>query len=141
QYRYHERWSAIRDEAKYSSLVAFAEALPALRQRIDAALRHPSLTRERVIASVIWLLDSTMIRVGNATYARDNQSFGLTTLRQRHAAIEGARVRFSFKGKSGRKWKLELVDRRIVRIVRQAQDLPGQQLFQYLDENGEPRAV
>ena len=141
QYRYHERWSAIRDEAKYSSLVAFAEALPALRQRIDTALRHPSLSRDRVVASVIWLLDNTMIRVGNATYARDNQSFGLTTLRQRHAAIEGARVRFSFKGKSGKQWKLELVDRRIVRIVRQAQDLPGQQLFQYLDDSGEARQV
>jgi DNA topoisomerase I len=141
QYRYHERWSAVRDEAKYSSLVAFGEALPALRRHIDAELRNPSLTRESVIASVIWLLDHTMIRVGNATYARDNQSFGLTTLRQRHAVVKGARIRFAFKGKSGKQWKLELVDRRIVRVVRQAQDLPGQQLFQYLDEDGEPRPL
>ena len=141
QYRYHERWSAVRDEAKYSSLVAFAEALPALRERIDAALRSRSLTRDRVVASVIWLLDNTMIRVGNSTYARDNQSFGLTTLRQRHVAVQGARLRFAFTGKSGKKWKLELVDRRIVRIVRHAQELPGQQLFQYLDEAGEPRAL
>ena len=141
QYRYHERWSATRDEAKYSSLVAFAEALPKLRERIDADLRRRDLSRDRVIASVIWLLDNTMIRVGNATYARDNKSFGLTTLRQRHVAVEGSRIRFAFKGKSGKQWKLDLVDRRIVRTVRQVQELPGQQLFQYLDENGERRSV
>ena len=94
-----------------------------------------------MLASVIWLLDNTMIRVGNATYARDNKSFGLTTLRQRHVEIVGSRVRFAFKGKSGKQWKLDLVDRRIVRTVRQAQELPGQQLFQYLDENGERRQV
>jgi DNA topoisomerase-1 len=141
QYRYHERWSASRDEAKYASLVAFAEALPRLRERMEAALRSRALTRERVIASVIWLLDNTMIRVGNATYARDNQSFGLTTLRQRHAAVDGGRVRFAFKGKSGKQWKLDLFDRRIVRIVRQAQELPGQQLFQYLDDQGEQHAL
>ena len=134
QYRYHERWSACRDEAKYSSLVAFAEALPRLRERIERDLRRRDLSRDRVIASVIWLLDNTMIRVGNATYARDNKSFGLTTLRQRHVAVEGSRVRFAFKGKSGKQWKLDLVDRRIVRIVRQVQELPGQQLFQYLDD-------
>lgn len=141
QYRYHERWSACRDEAKYSSLVAFAEALPALRARIDADLRKHALTRERVVASVIWLLDNTMIRIGNATYARDNQSFGLTTLRQRHVDLHGNKVRFAFKGKSGRQWNLGLTDRRIVRIVRQAQELPGQHLFQYIDDEGERRTV
>ena len=141
QYRYHERWSATRDEAKYSNLVAFAEALPKLRERIDRDLRRRDLSRDRVIASVIWLLDNTMIRVGNATYARDNKSFGLTTLRQRHVAVEGSRIRFAFKGKSGKQWKLDLVDRRIVRTVRQMQELAGQQLFQYLDENGDRRSV
>ena len=141
QYRYHERWSATRDEAKYSNLVAFAEALPKLRERINRDLRRRDLSRDRVIASVIWLLDNTMIRVGNATYARDNKSFGLTTLRQRHVAVEGSRIRFAFKGKSGKQWKLDLVDRRIVRTVRQMQELPGQQLFQYLDENGDRRSV
>jgi DNA topoisomerase I len=141
QYRHHDRWSALRDEAKYSSLVAFAEALPKLRERITGDLRRRDLSRDRVLASVIWLLDNTMIRVGNATYARDNKSFGLTTLRQRHVEIVGSHVRFAFKGKSGKQWKLDLVDRRIVRTVRQAQDLPGQQLFQYLDENGERHSV
>lgn len=141
QYRYHERWSACRDEAKYSSLVAFAEALPKLRARIEVDLRKHSLTRERVVASVIWLLDNTMIRIGNATYARDNQSFGLTTLRQRHVDLHGNKVRFTFKGKSGRQWNLGLTDRRIVRIVRQAQELPGQHLFQYVDDDGERRTV
>jgi DNA topoisomerase-1 len=141
QYRYHERWSAIRDEAKYSSLVAFAEALPKLRQRMSEDLRRRELTRELVAASVVWLLDNTMIRVGNATYARDNRSFGLTTLRQRHAEVDGGRVRFAFRGKSGKQWKLELVDRRMVRIVRQAQELPGQHLFQYFDAQGELRAL
>jgi DNA topoisomerase-1 len=141
QYRYHERWSATRDEAKYSSLVAFAEALPKLRERMKADLRRRELTRELVAASVVWLLDNTMIRVGNATYARDNQSFGLTTLRQRHAEVDGGRVRFAFKGKSGKQWRLVLVDRRIVRIVRQAQELPGQHLFQYYDAEGELRAL
>jgi DNA topoisomerase I len=141
QYRYHERWSALRDDAKYSSLVAFAEALPKLRERIAHDLGRRDLSRDRVLASIIWLLDNTMIRIGNATYARDNKSFGLTTLRQRHVEIVGSRVRFAFKGKSGKQWKLDLVDRRIVRTVRQVQELPGQQLFQYLDENGERRSV
>jgi DNA topoisomerase I len=141
QYRYHERWSVYRDEAKYSSLIAFAEALPKLRGRMSIDLRRRERTRDLVAASVIWLLDNTMIRVGNATYARDNKSFGLTTLRQRHAEVDGGRVRFAFRGKSGKQWKLELVDRRIVRIVRQAQELPGQQLFQYVDAEGELRAL
>jgi DNA topoisomerase I len=141
QYRYHPRWSACRDEAKFSSLVAFAEALPQLRARLDADLRRRDLSRDRVVASVIWLLDNTMIRIGNATYARDNKSFGLTTLRQRHVAVEGSRLRFDFKGKSGKQWKLDLVDRRIVRIVRQMQELSGQQLFQYQGDGGERRSV
>jgi DNA topoisomerase-1 len=141
QYRYHPRWSTCRDEVKYSSLVAFAEALPRLRRQIDADLRRHGLPRERVVASVVWLLDNTMIRIGNAAYARDNKSFGLTTLRDRHVEITGSTVRFAFKGKSGKEWQLRLVDRRIAKVVRGAQDLPGQHLFQYLDGNGGRRAI
>jgi DNA topoisomerase I len=141
QYRYHPRWSACRDEVKYSSLAAFAEALPRLRSTIDADLGRRGLPRERVVASVVWLLDNTMIRVGNAAYARDNKSFGLTTLRDRHVEITGSTLRFAFKGKSGKQWRLKLADRRIARVVRGAQDLPGQQLFQYACENGERRAI
>jgi len=141
QYRYHARWSERRDEAKYSSLAGFARALPKLREQIDADLRRRDLPRERVVASIVWLLDNTMIRVGNASYARDNKSFGLTTLRSRHVSIEGARLRFAFKGKSGKDWSLKLVDRRIARIVRAIQELPGQHLFQYLDDAGERRSV
>ncbi|PSJ60572.1 DNA topoisomerase IB [Kumtagia ephedrae] len=136
QYRYHERWALCRDEAKFSSLAAFAEALPALRAQVDADLRRHNLPREKVVAAVVWLLDNTLIRVGNAAYARDNKSFGLTTLKDRHVDIEGSRLRFAFKGKSGKEWRLQLVDRRIAKVVRRAQDLPGQQLFQYVDAEG-----
>jgi DNA topoisomerase-1 len=141
QYRYHPQWAEERDGAKYSSLVAFAESLPDLRRRIDSDLRRHGLPLERVVAAVVWLLDNTMIRVGNAAYARDNKSFGLTTLRDRHVDIVGSSLRFAFKGKSGKEWKLKLIDRRIAGIVRGAQDLPGQKLFQYLDEDGGRRPV
>lgn len=141
QYRYHPRWSACRDEVKYSSLPEFAEALPSLRLKIDADLRRQGLPRERVLASIVWLLDNTMIRVGNAAYARDNKSFGLTTLRDRHLTVEGSKLRFAFKGKSGKEWNLKLVDRRIARILKSIQDIPGQHLFQYLDEDGARRMV
>lgn len=141
QYRYHPDWAAERDGEKYSSLVAFAEALPGLRAAVDRDLRRRGLPAERVIASVVWLLDNTMIRVGNAAYARDNKSFGLTTLRDRHVDITGSSLRFSFKGKSGKEWKLKLTDRRIARVVRGAQDIPGQKLFQYLDEEGQRHPV
>lgn len=141
QYRYHPRWSERRDEVKYSSLADFARLLPRLRKKIDADLRIRGLPRERVISSIVWLLDNSMIRVGNAVYARDNKSFGLTTLRSRHVEVEGAKLRFAFKGKSGKEWKLKLVDRRIARIVRAIQDLPGQHLFQYLGEDGVRRVV
>jgi DNA topoisomerase-1 len=141
QYRYHPRWAQVRDEAKYYQLAAFAEALPALREQIDKDLRCQGLPRDRVVASIIWLLDNTMIRIGNSAYARDNKSFGLTTLRDRHVDIEGSKLRFKFKGKSGKEWNLRLTDRRIARVVRSAQELPGQHLFQYLGEDGERHAV
>ena len=141
QYRYHERWTACRDEVKYANLVAFARALPQLRRTIDADLGRRGIDRTKVLATVTRLLDITMIRVGNAAYARENGSFGLTTLRDRHVSIEGSTLRFRFKGKSGKEWRLKVTDRRIARIVKQAQDLPGQQLFQYLDEAGDRRGV
>ena len=141
QYRYHERWALCRDDVKFSSLAAFAEALPLLREAVDRDLRRRGLPRERVVASVIWLLDNTMIRIGNPAYARDNKSFGLTTLKSRHVEVDGSSLRFDFKGKSGKEWRLKLVDRRIARVVRTIQELPGQHLFQYLDEEGARRMV
>lgn len=137
QYRYHSDWTAHRSETKFSNLSAFARAVPKLRKRIEADLRRRGLPRERVIASVVWLLDNTMIRIGNDAYARENRSFGLTTLQARHVAVEGASIRFAFKGKSGRAWRLKLTDRRIGNIVRAIQDLPGQHLFQYIGDDGE----
>jgi DNA topoisomerase-1 len=136
QYRYHPLWITCRDEAKYGNLSRFADALPKLRKRIDDDLSRRGLDFEKVCASVVWLLDRTLIRVGNSAYARDNKSFGLTTLRDRHVDIEGSQLRFDFRGKSGKHWRLRLADRRIARIVRGAQELPGQKLFQYLDEEG-----
>ena len=141
QYRYHPAWTACRDEAKFSSLCAFARALPALRAAVDADLRRRGLPRERVIASVVWLLDNTLIRVGNDAYADRNNSFGLTTLRSRHVEIEGSSLRFSFKGKSGQEWRLRLSHRRVAAIVRSIQELPGQRLFQYLDGDGDRRDI
>lgn len=141
QYRYHPDWLACRDETKFSSLVAFAEALPKLRQRMERDLALRGIPRERAVASIVWLLDNTMIRIGNESYRRENMSFGLTTLETRHVAVEGGNLRFSFIGKSGQEWKLKLADRRIARIVRAIQDLPGQHLFQYLDEDGQRHPV
>ena len=136
QYRYHPDWTAYRANTKFHNLVGFAEALPTLREQVETDLRRRSLAFDRVVASVVWLLDNSLIRVGNPTYARDNKSFGLTTLRNRHVAISGQTIKFRFKGKSGKEWNLQLVDRRMSRLVRSLQDLPGQHLFQYEDETG-----
>lgn len=141
QYRYHDAWLALRDQVKFAGLVAFAEALPKLRAKVDRDLARYGVPIERAVASVVWLLDHTMIRIGNDAYRRRNGSFGLTTLESRHVAVEGARLRFCFLGKSGQEWKLKFTDRRIARIVRTIQDLPGQHLFQYLDQDGERRPV
>lgn len=136
QYLYHPRWSLQRSEDKFGTLVAFAEALPALRASVESDLRRRSISLEFVAASVVWLLDNSLIRVGNSAYARENKSFGLTTLRNRHVSIAGNNLRFRFKGKSGKQWDLQLTDRRIARIVGNLQHLPGQYLFQYQDETG-----
>lgn len=141
QYRYHPRWTAHRDDVKYSTLIDFAHALPRLRQTVDADLRRHGAPYERVLASIVWLLDNAMIRVGNESYARENGSFGLTTLRDKHVDISGSTLRFAFRGKSGKEWRLRITDRRIARIVKGAQDLPGQQLFQYEDDGGLHRTV
>jgi DNA topoisomerase-1 len=136
QYRYHPRWREVRDAAKYGRTIAFAESLPAIRDRVDRDMSLPGLSRAKVLAAVVRLLETTFIRVGNAEYARDNRSFGLTTLRDRHARIEGSSVRFRFKGKAGKEHQVGVRDRRLARIVRRCQELPGQELFQYLDADG-----
>lgn len=141
QYRYHARWSERRDDTKFANLTAFAKALPRLRQRVNKDLGLRGLPRDKVLAAIVWLLDNAMIRIGNATYARENGSFGLTTLRNRHLQIEGSKLRFSFRGKSGKEWLVKLSDRRMARIVRQIQDLPGQGLFQYVGDEGERTQV
>jgi DNA topoisomerase-1 len=136
QYRYHAQWREVRDETKYGQLVGFAKALPAIRRRVQKDLARPGLPREKVLAAVVSLLELTMIRVGNEEYARTNQSFGLTTLRDRHVRMSGHTVQFKFRGKSGKEHALKVVDRRLARIVKACQDLPGQELFQFLDPDG-----
>jgi DNA topoisomerase I len=141
QYRYHARWREVRDETKYERMIAFAEALPRIRTRVDADLAADGLTREKVLATVVALLETTLIRVGNEEYAKENRSFGLTTLRDRHATVRGSSIRFHFRGKAGREHEVGVRDRRLARIVKLCQDLPGQELFQYVDDDGERRAV
>ncbi len=136
QYRYHPKWEAARGETKYERTVAFAEALPKLRARVQEDLAKPGLHREKVVATIVSLMEATLIRVGNETYAKENKSYGLTTLRDRHVEVKGERIRFSFRGKSGVEHDLELRDRRLARIVRRCQDIPGQELFQWLDDDG-----
>jgi len=136
QYRYHPRWREIRDEVKYGRMVPFARALATIRRRTAADLRKPGLPREKVLAAVVQLLEKTLIRVGNEEYARENHSFGLTTMRDQHARISGSKVHFEFRGKSGVKHAVDLEDRRLARIVKACRDLPGYELFQYIDEDG-----
>jgi len=138
QYRYHTRYRNRREAAKYERLIAFATALPKIRARIDDDLARPGLDREKVLAAIVRLLELTLIRVGNDEYARLNRSFGLTTLRDRHASVRGSSVRFRFRGKSGRLHEVGLRDRRLAAIVRRCRDLPGQELFQYVGEDDEP---
>ncbi|MBL8582750.1 MAG: DNA topoisomerase IB [Rhizobiaceae bacterium] len=141
QYRYHPGWSEVRGKAKFDSLAEFGAALPLIREQVDADLRRRGLPQERVLASVVWLLQQTLIRIGNDTYARDNKSYGLTTLRQRHVQLDAGKIRLRFKGKSGKQWNLQFVDRRIVGVLRSMQELPGQHLFQYVDDDGTCRTV
>ena len=141
QYRYHPRFRELREENKYGHMLEFAQALPQLRAALAQHMALRGLPREKVLAAVVHLLESTLIRVGNDDYVRQNRSFGLTTLRNRHVEVEGSQLRFQFKGKSGKSWRLQLHDRRVAKVVRACQDLPGQRLFQYVDEDGELREV
>lgn len=141
QYRYHPRWREVRDETKYGRLAAFARALPRIRRRVRADLARHGLPREKALATVVRLLEATLIRVGNEAYARDNESFGLTTLRERQVRVEGARLRFRFRGKSGVQHSVECTDRRVATIVRRMRELPGEALFTYVDADGETRAI
>ena len=141
QYRYHPRFREVRDGTKYEHMLSFADALPSIRAKVAEHMALRGLPREKVLATVVHLLETTMIRVGNDDYAKQNKSYGLTTLRDRHVAIDGAEMKFRFKGKSGKTWNLKVKDRRVAKIVRACQDLPGQELFQYLDEDKQVRDV
>lgn len=141
QYRYHERWRATRDETKYERLAEFGDALSRIRRRVDADLRHPTLSRERVLALAVAVLDEALVRVGNEQYARENESFGLTTLRDEHAQIGTTTVRLRFRGKAGKELSVGIDNPRIARAMRRMRDLPGQELFQYVDDRGEQRIV
>ena len=141
QYRYHARWREVRDAVKYDRMLAFAEALPRIRERTDQDLERPGMPREKVLATVVRLLEETRIRIGNDEYRKENGSYGLTTLRDRHVNVIGAEVRFSFRGKSGKHHIVELHDRRMARIIKRFREIPGQELFKYIDEDGEARAI
>jgi DNA topoisomerase-1 len=141
QYRYHPRWREVRDENKYAQLVAFARALPALRRQVRRDLSRSGLPREKVLATVVWLLETTMVRIGNEEYARTNQSFGLTTMRGRHVNVSGQTLEFQFRGKAGKQHRVFVSDRRVARIVKACQDIPGYDLFQYLDDQGKAQSI
>ena len=141
QYRYHPKWREVRDETKYGQLLAFGRVLPAVRRRVHKDLAKPGMPREKVLATVVELLDRTMMRVGNEEYARDNDSYGLTTLRNRHAKVQGASLELRFRGKSGKEHRVRVEDRRLARLIRTLQDLPGQELFQYVGEDGTPSGI
>jgi len=141
QYRYHPRWRDVRDEVKYGRLASFADALCKIQERTEADLERSGLPREKVLATVVQLLQKTLIRVGNDEYAKQNGSIGLTTMRDRHAKVNGSTVRFEFRGKSGIQHAVDLEDRRLARIVKACRDLPGYELFQYIDDRGEHQAI
>jgi DNA topoisomerase-1 len=141
QYRYHSEWRTVRDETKFGKMIVFGEALPKIRVRADEDLSRRGLPREKVLAAVVKLLETTLIRVGNREYMKQNNSFGLTTLRNRHVEIEGSRLHFEFRGKSGKEHSVEIQDRRLARVVKQCRDLPGQTLFQYLDDDGVRQSI
>jgi DNA topoisomerase-1 len=141
QYRYHPRWREVRDAVKYDRMLAFAEALPKIREHTDRDLEHAGVPREKVLATVVRLLEETRIRIGNDEYRKDNGSYGLTTLRNRHVSVLGAEVRFTFRGKSGKHHTIELHDRRMARIMKRILEIPGQELFQYVDDDGEAKDI
>lgn len=141
QYRYHAEYTRVREEAKFDRLLSFAKALPKIRRTIARHMRQPGLGRRKVLATVTYLLDTTLVRVGNREYAQDNNSYGLTTLQDRHVSFSGNELQFKFRGKTGKEWNLKLNDRRVACIVRSCQELPGQHLFQYADDRGAIRQI
>jgi DNA topoisomerase I len=141
QYRYHPHWRAVRDATKYDRLMAFGAALPHLRQRLEQDLACPGLPRHKVLATIVQLLETTLMRIGNVAYARENGSFGLTTMRDRHVQISGSAVQFQFRGKGGKFHTIRIHDRRLSTIVKRCQELPGYELFQYLDTDGQRQTV
>lgn len=141
QYRYHPRWRETREADKFEHLLEFAAALPAIRRRVAADLAQPGLTRTRVLAAIVRLLETTCLRIGNERYVEENDSFGLTTLRNRHVKLAGPRVEFAFRGKSGKFHEATIEDPRLAKLIRRCRDLPGQSLFEYLDEGGRPQPV
>jgi DNA topoisomerase-1 len=141
QYRYHPRWREVRDAAKYGRLIEFARALPRIRRRVDGDLRRRGVPREKVLALVVRLLEETLVRVGNDEYARENRSYGLSTLRDRHVSIDGDDMRFRFRGKGGKEHEIGVRDRRLARLVRACQEIPGQELFQYYDVDGRRQGI
>jgi DNA topoisomerase-1 len=141
QFRYHQRWREVRDETKYSHMIAFARTLPRIRRRVARDLRRSGLPREKILAAIIRLLDASPIRVGNDEYARTNKSFGLTTMRNRHVKVSGAKLQFLFRGKSGKMHSVDIEDARLAKIVRNCQTIPGQELFQYVDDNRKPQDI
>lgn len=141
QYRYHPLWTEVSQQKKFEHMLEFAKVLPKIRNHVDNVLERKGLTREKVLATVVWLLENTLIRVGNEEYEEDNKSYGLTTLKNRHVDIWGGEVKFAFKGKSGVYHKVEIKSRRVAKIIKQCQDLPGQDLFEYKDEEGQMQVV
>ena len=141
QYRYHRKWHEVRDETKYGRMILFGNTLPRIRARRDRDLELAGLPRDKLLATIILLLEATLIRVGNDEYARTNRSYGLTTLKNRHVDIKGANIHFNFRGKGGKDHAIKVNDRRLARLVKQCRDLPGQDLFQYVDEEGRPQPV
>ena len=141
QYRYHPRFREVRESTKYEHVVEFADVLPAIREKVREHMALRGLPREKVLATVVHLLETTLIRVGNDDYAKQNNSYGLTTLKNRHVAVDGNEVRFRFTGKSGKQWSLRVKDRRVAKIIRACQELPGQELLQYVDDEGNAQDV
>ena len=141
QYRYHPRWREVRDRQKYEHTLAFGEALPAIRERVQQDLALRGLPREKVLATVIQLLETSLVRVGNDEYARDNGSIGLSTMRDKHVKVNGSDMRFEFKGKAGKMHRVGVRNRRLARIVKQCQEIPGYELFQYIDEDGQRQSI
>jgi DNA topoisomerase-1 len=141
QYRYHPMWAQVRDATKYERTIAFARALPRLRRRVARDMRLRGLPRQKVVAAAVRLLETALIRVGNEEYAKENKSFGVTTLRGRHVRVKGSTLKFTYRGKSGKEHSVDITDRRLARVVRAVDELPGQRLFQYVDEDGEVQSI